>query len=425
MSSKLSMFNGGTTTINNIPKHIQHVSTTTRSILLCGSPGIGKSAKVYEFAKENDYLIFTFTGGLVTRSGLYGTEFINTIDASCIHYVAEWYRRAMESNKKVILFLDDLANANPQEMMILQQILGDRKLGNYDLPVDKFLIIAATNMQKHNSNVYNISEAILTRLCVIEVILNSDEFLHMAESKVHPAVYSFLLHRIWAISDDADYLEKVGVPSDVTSYGVNSSAGSTVHPRPRTWTGVSDILYGNDAKYILDGDNISFFETTIAGLVGKAIATLFVKSLHTTLNIPSIQFLVDNVDTDVNYVDHVSTNYEAVTATVFNVYQALIRQFDLFREGVNNGTYVYESGTKGLHVYTCKPLTDLFKVLNKIKESEFGEGINTAVIVCNLFDQIKTQDKDNVRYISGLIREVPFFREYMNNQSDIRNMLRN
>jgi hypothetical protein len=376
---------------------IELASYTNRSVLLLGLPGLGKSAKVYEHAKNKGYNLVVFTGGLITKANIYGVDFINPDTKSCTHYVAEWYNNAIQSDTKTLLFLDDFANANPQEMMILQQLLGDRKLGNYDLPTDKFIIVGATNRAGDNANVFNISSPILSRLVLLEVQLNVNEYLEYSANHNHPSVHAFLKDRKWAITNDSKFLAaNGGVPNEFVGYGSNSN--NYVNPCPRTWSAVSDMLYKLTVNVLDDKYKESFIQN-VSGLIGSGLSNMFVRSLNTTLNIPSIEFLESACnDKGTDYSKHITANLEAVSSVIFTVYQEINSRMATFVKLKDTEKIKTNYSKKGKMTYVYPPVSNLMLVLDKIASTKFKEGINAPATISNVFDLLMSNSSVSVYY---------------------------
>ena len=385
--SKLASFNGGRITIGQIYQAIEMMELTDRTLMLSGAPGVGKSASVYKYAEDKGYDLYVFTGGLITRNNIYGVDFIQPDDKCSIHYAAEWYAKAIQSSRKVILFLDDFANAMPQEMNVLQQILGDRKLGNYDLPSSKFLIVGATNRQQDNANVHSISSPIISRCSIVQTDLSADEFLEYCKSNLHPSIFAFLDKRRWAISDDIEFLKANNVPNDVVGYGAKDASFSVVHPCPRTWKAVSDTLYKASFN-VLDDNKIDVFREVIAGLIGSALAPIFIKSLRTTLNIPSINELINKLDKKYNYADLITADIEAISSISFTLYQKIVEEAGNLAKLIESDSVQKTTDKKGNTIYIYDPLDKLLDVLGKLYNTDFGNGINSSVIVSNVIDLI-------------------------------------
>ena len=422
MTKSLTNFNGGTITLGQIPKAIEFIEQTKRSLLLQSAPGYGKSSMVYLYGNQKGYRVFSFTGGLITRSNIYGVDFIDSTTNSCKHYTADWFTQALNEKGKVILFLDDFGNASPQETMILQQILGDRKLGNYDLPPDKFLIIACTNRQNDRANVYSISSAILSRCCVLNVKLDPEEFLVYAKKKFHPSVYAFLEARKYAISNDIEYLEENRLPADMLGFYSASNSSNSINPCPRTWEGVSDVLYHQQAN-VLSEENINIFTNTVSGYVGKEITPMFIKSLKGTLNIPSVRTLINKLDNDYDYADIISSDNEAISTVLYTLYQEIQKEVLNYKEALDKGLVEKVTTESQRTMYVYKPLNDLAYVINKIKNTKF-KTINANVLVADVWDLIINKEDKNYLYFIDTIFHLPFIKEAQKTKSKILNSIK-
>lgn len=422
MTNKLVNFNGGTITLGQIPKAIELSEATKRSLLLQSAPGYGKSAMVYQYGEQKGYKVFSFTGGLLSKSNIYGVDFIDSENKSCQHYVADWYNQAINHNGKVILFLDDLGNAPPQEMMLLQQILGDRKLGNYSLPTDKFLIIGCTNRQNDRANVFSISSAILSRCCVIQVRLDPEEFLTYAKDNLHPSVYSFLKMRKYAISNDSDYLEENPIPSDLTGFYKASSSANSISPCPRTWEGVSHMLYKMQ-KNVLSDEYIDVFSNCVSGYVGNGITPIFIKSLKGTLNIPSIDTLVQNCKPSFDYTTIISSDNEALSSIIFTIYQEINKRLQTFKQLKEEGKLEEQLNSKGLPYYDYPPIVELADVLNKIGKTNFNS-VNSNVLVNDLWDLL-ISNKSSIYHeeVMDTLFCLDYLKEFQKIKTEIKNSL--
>ena len=422
-SNNLINFNGGNITLGQIPKAIELNEVTKRSLLLQSAPGYGKSSMIYQYAQQKGYKVFAFTGGLITRSNIYGVDFIDSVNNRCRHYPADWFSEAMEHNGKVILFLDDFGNANPQEMMILQQILGDRKLGNYDLPIEKFLIIGATNRQSDRSNVYSISSAILSRCCVLNVMLDPNEFLSYAKQTFHPSVYAFLESRKYAISNDPEYLQEHQLPKDLLGFYSASKSSNSINPCPRTWEAISSMLKKQQVN-VLSEDNYLIFSNSVSGCVGKEITPMFMKSLKGTLNIPSIKTLIDNCNDKFNYSSIISSDNEALSTILYTLYQEINKEVIKYKELFEKGLIEKQTTTSGRSYYIYEPLNDLAKVIDKIGNTEF-KNVNANVLVADVWDLLISNKSDikNYKCLVDTIFHLPFIKENVKMKTNIQNNL--
>ena len=147
-----------------------------QSILLLSPPGLGKSEMVYEAARE---------AGLPCRS-LLGTQ-IAPEDVSGIPRIVG--ERSVfcpprillpETPEPFCLFLDELPACAPDVQKAFYSLLLERRLGEHALPAGTW-VVAAGNRLQDRALVRAMSSALVNRVIILQLRLDSDEWLAWGE----------------------------------------------------------------------------------------------------------------------------------------------------------------------------------------------------------------------------------------------------
>ena len=226
------------------------------SVMLWGSPGVGKSQGVRQIARR----ISENTGRKVSVIDVRLLLF-NPIDLRGIptanedKTLAVWLKPKIfqmdESTDTVnILFLDEISAAPQSVQAAAYQITLDRTVGEHRLP-DNCIIIAAGNRVTDKSVAYKMPKALANRLMHIDVEVSFESWKKWAvETGVNPMVVGYLSFRQDALINFQPSSEELAFPT------------------PRSWEMVSNILNSiND-----DADKVF---NLISGIVGIGAATEF------------------------------------------------------------------------------------------------------------------------------------------------------
>lgn len=240
------------------------------SVMLWGTPGIGKSQSVRQVAKE----IEEETGKRVHITDVRLLLF-NPIDlrgiptANADKTLAIWLRPQifqMDDSPDVIniLFLDEISAAPQSVQAAAYQITLDRVVGEHKLP-DNCIVIAAGNRVTDKSVAFKMPKALANRLCHIEVVGNFDSWKKWAiASGINEKVIGFLSFR-------PDYL-----------YGFDATKDDLAFATPRSWEMVSNIL-----NYVDDEpDNVL---PALVGCIGIGVATEFQYWCRIYHKLPSVE----------------------------------------------------------------------------------------------------------------------------------------
>ena len=226
------------------------------SVMLWGSPGVGKSQAIRQLAKE----IEANTGKRVDVTDVRLLLF-NPIDlrgiptANADKTLAVWLKPQifnMDDSDKVvnILFLDEISAAPQSVQAAAYQITLDRVVGEHRLP-DNCIVIAAGNRTTDKSVAFKMPKALANRLLHIEVEGSFKSWKEWAISAgINGKVVGFLSFR-------HDYL-----------MGFDASSEDLAFATPRSWEMVSNLL--NTVS-----DDVNKMYPLIAGLVGCGVASEF------------------------------------------------------------------------------------------------------------------------------------------------------
>ena len=244
--------------------------TTIPSVMLWGSPGVGKSQGVRQMAAK----IAKETKKKVSVTDVRLLLF-NPIDLRGIptanedKTLAVWLRPQifnMNPSDKIInvLFLDEISAAPQSVQAAAYQITLDRTVGEHRLP-DNCIVIAAGNRVTDKSVAYKMPKALANRLLHIDIQPNFDSWRAWAVEKgINEKIIGFLGFRRSMLMD------------------FDPSTDDLAFATPRSWELVSNILNSVD-----DSEDNTL--RLIGGIIGSGTATEFRTWLRVYRNLPNIE----------------------------------------------------------------------------------------------------------------------------------------
>ncbi len=177
-----------TVTLRQAKKLIQCMAHE-QSFLLLSAPGVGKSEMVYEAAAE---------AGLPCRS-LLGTQ-IAPEDVSGIPRIVG--ERSVFCPPRILLperpepfclFLDELPACAPDVQKAFYSLLLERRLGEHALPAGTW-VVAAGNRMQDRALVRAMSSALVNRVTILHLRVDTDEWLAWAaQHAVRAEIRSFIM----------------------------------------------------------------------------------------------------------------------------------------------------------------------------------------------------------------------------------------
>jgi len=258
-------------------------SEILNAVMIWGPPGIGKSSVVAQVASKNQMQLVDIRISQLAPTDLRGLP-VPEIEKG----LATWYPPSFlprDPNSKGILFLDEINMAPPVVQGIAQQLVLDRKIGDYELPKGWF-IWAAGNRKSDGASVYEMKSPLANRFIHLSARPDMDSFVdYMASSDFTPEVLAFVM-------SNSDLLHKM--PS--------GSGSALAWPSPRMWD---------------EADKLHFRKLPIEPAVGRAAHNRFATFLQNVS--PITDEILDKIRTgDLEGIPYPSEDSPFVSGRVEN-----------------------------------------------------------------------------------------------------------
>ena len=207
MSTITSLTNSLNVLIENKVKH---------SVFIWGAPGIGKSSAVSKVAEERGLRLIDLRISQLAPTDIRGLPYTENGKA---HFAPPSF---LPSEGEGILFLDELNMASPSVMGIAQQLILDRRVGDYEVPKGWF-IIAAGNRTEDRAAISQMPAPVANRFIHFNIDCSLDSWKEYAIARgVDEKILSFLNFR----------------PQLLYHFEKNQSAW----PSPRSWEFANTLL---------------------------------------------------------------------------------------------------------------------------------------------------------------------------------------
>jgi hypothetical protein len=239
---------------------LRQLYPTRRPVFIVGKPGIGKSSLVRDVATHLgiDYRDFRTT--LMEPGDLRG---LPRIDKHGTHWVppAELPRTGAG-----ILMLEELPQADKEVQKILMQFTLDRRIGDYVLPPD-WWIVALGNRVEDRSGANKLLAALANRFIHLNLDVNADTWLEWANQQgIDPRIRAYIRYR-------PDML-LVFPPSNQEQ----------AFPSPRSWHVLHDVL-----QAIPLNDESPVIREVVQGIIGESFAYEFCAYVQLLVHLPNVE----------------------------------------------------------------------------------------------------------------------------------------
>ena len=265
-----------------------------RPVFIWGPPGIGKSEVVAQTAVALNYELQDVRLNLLDPVDIRGLPVPNHEHKQMIWYTPDFLPSMLIDGKpnmtEGILFLDDFNSADRSVQAAGYQLILNRRIGKYILPVN-WTIVAAGNRDSDRAITYAMPSALSSRFVHLDFDVHLDDFCkHAIKNNIQPELIAFLRFRTNLL------------------HNFEPKLNARAFPCPRTWVFVNQLI---GSKLAPEEE----FEA-MAGIVGEGAAGEFSAFLRLNKDLPTIdQILLDPDQTPIPKTDQPSTIY-AITSTL-------------------------------------------------------------------------------------------------------------
>jgi hypothetical protein len=159
------------------------------SVFIWGAPGIGKSSAVVDVAKQNNLELIDLRISQLAPTDIRGLPFVKDGRA---HFAPPSF---LPIKGEGILFLDELNMASPSVMGIAQQLILDRRVGDYEVP-EGWFIVAAGNRTEDRAAISQMPAPVANRFIHFNIEPNLDSWKEYAIKKgINEQILAFINFR--------------------------------------------------------------------------------------------------------------------------------------------------------------------------------------------------------------------------------------
>ena len=282
-----------------------------RPAFLWGPPGIGKSDLMRQICDAKNRPLIDIRLALWEPTDIKGIPFFDSVSGEM-----KWApptELPLDSNSNAVIFLDELPSAVPSVQAAAYQLVLNRCAGTYKLP-DGVDIVAAGNRDGDRGVTYRMPSPLANRFIHIEMETNFDDFQSWAmANRVHPDVIGYLTY----------------AKGDL--YDFDPSASAKAFATPRSWSFVSELLYG--AGQTASEETI---KTLISGAVGEGMGIKFSAHRKLASSLPNPTDILTGKVTTLDEGTEVSAMYSLTVNLGYELKDFHGKNDPRFMEMVNN-----------------------------------------------------------------------------------------
>lgn len=234
-------------------------------VFIWGNPGIGKSSIVKQIAEQRQMEFIDLRLSLLDPTDLRGIPFFEGETRSAVWAKPEFLPPSNSLNEG-ILFLDEINSAPPTIQAAAYQLILDRKIGEYSLPIN-YSVVAAGNYETDRGITYKMPAPLANRFVHLYFDLHFEEWkLWAYENKIDEKIISYLSYK----------------PDNLFTFDAKSNQKSFA--TPRSWEYVNTILKSN-----LKGE---LLKDVISGAIGFESAEEFMNYCKIVKDLPNIKAIL-------------------------------------------------------------------------------------------------------------------------------------
>lgn len=256
--------------------HIVLRDNIRHSLMIWGPPGVGKSSIVAQAATNAGIDIIDIRLSQLAPTDLRGLPVPEQSEDGTP--ISRWYPpEFLPRGGRGVLFMDELNMAAPSMQGVAQQLILDRRVGNYRLP-DGWFVWAAGNRKEDRASVFDMPTPLGNR------------FLHV---EVEPDFEAFKAHAIARTLDDR-ILAFLNFRSDLL-HKIDPSRPAW--PSPRSWF-MADTLIRSSLP--------------LAPAIGEATAAEFAGFAQVYTSMPPLEVILSGRGQEVPCPEELSAKYATV-----------------------------------------------------------------------------------------------------------------
>ena len=235
-------------------------------LFLWGSPGIGKSSLIHQYAKTIDAHVVDVRLSQFDPVDLRGLPAPSGDSTRWLAPVILPFTNNpnFPPDRPILLFLDELAQASPAIQAAAFQLVLDRRVGEHALMPNTY-VVAASNRSTDRAGVNRLSTPLLNRFTHIEVTPDFETWKKWAISEgIHPLIVGFLSQR----------------PALLDQFETALKTGAQAFPTPRSWHFLSSLLHSLPDIATTPVHVISALTASAVGAATAAEFVAFVENAH-------------------------------------------------------------------------------------------------------------------------------------------------
>lgn len=175
-------------TLSELKEILLHTATSC-SIVIMGSPGIGKTYTVRQFSDAVGLDLVELTGTQMAPEDIAGCPDIKG------EFTVFKPLERIARKKPYCLFLDEINIAAPEVQKSFYSLLTDKRVESYTMP-EGSVVIAAGNFSTDKAITKKMSSALINRVRFVSLKVDVGEWLEWAEeAELHPWVIEYIKQR--------------------------------------------------------------------------------------------------------------------------------------------------------------------------------------------------------------------------------------
>lgn len=240
-----------------------------RPIMIKGLPGIGKTSIVNQLGEKYGLEVRTVIWSQLAPVDVRG---VPDVRDGITHWNPPVF---FPRDGKGILFLDEFNMSSPSMMQLGQQLIQERKVGEFTIP-DGWFIWATGNCSKSKAAIYDMPGPTRNRYSIIDVEYNMDDFRPYAvRENIDESILGFLAFQ-------ESYLHKIPDNDDESQF-----------PTPRSWFFCDELIK-------MGMRNINQLSTVI----GEGVATEFDEYCKVLGQLPNKELIYAGTKFDYKWPDN-------------------------------------------------------------------------------------------------------------------------